>query len=89
MARALRERIGKVIRNKAGRLIQGPWVRNLAGKNPDQLVDDFIKANDTHRLHMYLQHRDLRPVFAVVSDLDDPADPALLRVELKSDLLES
>lgn len=89
MARALRERIGKVVRSKAGRLIQGPWVRNLAGKNPDQLVDDFIGANDFQRLHMYLQHRDLRPVFAVVSDLDDPADPALLKVELRPDLPES
>ena len=85
MAQALRQRIGQAARNQVGRLIQGPWGNPGTGKDPDRLLDDYIGANDTQRLHLYLQHRDLRPAFNAVSDLDDAADPALLRLELRAE----
>jgi hypothetical protein len=44
-------------------------------RTTSDLLDEYRQANFTKRLHLYLQHRDLRPDF-VEADQNEPAAKA-------------
>ncbi|MEW5912469.1 MAG: hypothetical protein AB1814_07925 [Thermodesulfobacteriota bacterium] len=68
-----------------GELIEGPWLAEPTARRAEELVNDFIAADSSRRLGLWLQHRDMRRAFGAVEGLGDPADPALLRLRLPRD----
>lgn len=85
MLQTMKKTMSRCCYNRRGRLIRGPWDETPAIRGAEAVVEDFLSSGRARRLHLWVQHRDLRPVFNSLAELKGPEDPSLLRVELPRD----
>ncbi|MCF8033633.1 MAG: hypothetical protein K9K66_05225 [Desulfarculaceae bacterium] len=52
-----------------GELVEGPWLARQEEAKVRAILNHYEQANARERLELYLQHRDLRPLFSQVEEL--------------------